>query len=571
MNVQGQEKQRASNIIWNAAENYAFKPDFEAYDREGKAQLYWNYIIGAVNKYYDYAQIQAFLNVFQGNPNHVFYESLAWIGLENCAYQKGLIDRPVLKELRLDYARKVLQKADAPSLYYLVDEVKNAHFLRVLGEQPVMRDQVREILDDLELDASLNTGQIIHRLNDLISLHFIHNKNLKQNPLLNAIFSSKNRLRFGNPFWKLMDTGKASAVGNFNSSEKKEIQKSKFFQWQSIREYQENKGRAFIQSFYGVSLLSDGQTKELENILCTGNHRNCRLHFTHGEFATELAETRPGAEHKKAIMTQREKNHRAYQKHSARNNTQILKLTHTIKNAMLLNLEVSPARAQTGRLVSSKVWRAIAANDDKVFLKYPMDDKSNLGVDILLDASCSQIDRQEIISSQGFIIAESMSRSRIPVKVYSFCTNRNFTVFNLFREYQETWNNEKIFNYYASGCNRDGLGIRTALHMMQRNPYKHKVLIILTDGKPMDPQGMLVNGSHPGNQFYADAPAVKDTATEVRTGQMVGVSILCVFTGLDEDIPAAKKMYGNNLVRIKTPEAFADVLGVLMQNQLKNL
>jgi len=55
----------------------------------------------------------------------------------------------------------------------------------------------------------------------------------------------------------------------------------------------------------------------------------------------------------------------------------------------------------------------------------------------------------------------------------------------------------------------------------------------------------------------------------VRKGQRDGISILCVFTGLDEDIPDAKKIYGYNLVRIKSQERFADMVGIMIQNELK--
>ena len=53
MEILEQEKRRASNLIWNAAQNYEFEPNFKAFDEEGQADLYWNSIIGAVRKNYD--------------------------------------------------------------------------------------------------------------------------------------------------------------------------------------------------------------------------------------------------------------------------------------------------------------------------------------------------------------------------------------------------------------------------------------------------------------------------------------------------------------------------------------
>jgi len=56
----------------------------------------------------------------------------------------------------------------------------------------------------------------------------------------------------------------------------------------------------------------------------------------------------------------------------------------------------------------------------------------------------------------------------------------------------------------------------------------------------------------------------------VRKGRKDGISILAVFTGKDEDVADAVKIFGHNLACIKSPERFADTVGVLMQNVLNN-
>ena len=59
------QRRRAVNQIWNAAKDYSFVPDFKAYDAEGNAELYWNFVIGAVRRYYDYPKIAAVFSSFQ--------------------------------------------------------------------------------------------------------------------------------------------------------------------------------------------------------------------------------------------------------------------------------------------------------------------------------------------------------------------------------------------------------------------------------------------------------------------------------------------------------------------------
>ena len=58
-------------------------------------------------------------------------------------------------------------------------------------------------------------------------------------------------------------------------------------------------------------------------------------------------------------------------------------------------------------------------------------------MDILLDASTSQKDRQETVSTQGYLIAEALTRCRIPCRVMSFCSMTGFTILRIFRGYDE--------------------------------------------------------------------------------------------------------------------------------------
>lgn len=581
MENQSREKKRVSNIIWNASEDYSFLPDFEVYDGKGEAQLYWNYIVGAVHKYYDYSRLQRFFSDLKTDPDHVFYESLAWLGLENCTYEKGRKDRPVLEYLRRSYALKVVRKEDPPSFYFLVDEIKMAHFQRALGGKPILREQVLNILNDLEFHESMNTEQIIQKMDEIIRVHFPQSPNGKKKNLFKRIIPRSRKLHFEenrsshfpNPFHdtsilSLFNTGSTDFTQANNFFEEKETPKKI---WRGLKEQWDRRQREYIQHYYGTSIFPASTTKALEQMICVENHRNCHLHFTRGEYdANTITKVRANSP-LEVVLNQREKNITYYRANIARNSHSIEKLTSVIRNTMLVTLESSRHPFKAGSLVAGKVWRNVYLHDDKVFLKNVMDEIGNLTVDILLDASGSQLDRQEIIATEGFIIAESLTRCRIPVKMYSFCTNRNFTVINLFRDYDEVKKNDMVFHYHASGCNRDGLAVRTALNMINDSPAEHKVLIILSDGKPLDPQGIPASNFDPDQYMYADAPGINDTAFEVRKGWRNGVSILCAFTGAEADIPAAKRMYGNNLVCINTPDKFAEMVGILIRNVFNNL
>jgi nitric oxide reductase activation protein len=147
---------------------------------------------------------------------------------------------------------------------------------------------------------------------------------------------------------------------------------------------------------------------------------------------------------------------------------------------------------------------------------------------------------------------------------------RDYTVMNLFRDYDEKGNNDRIFNYYAAGFNRDGMALRTAIHMMEDSKYNHKILIVLSDCRPNDMLGVAAKGLIPIQKEYANETGVNDTANEVRKGWKKGISILCVFTGKDEDLPSVKKIYGQKFTRILTLDKFAEMVGVLIERELIN-
>ena len=100
------QRRRAVNLIWNAAKDYRFSPDFKAYDCDGNADVYWNSIIGAVRRHYDYPKLAEVLASFQQYEDSDTYEGLLWLGLENAVFQKELTERPVLEKLRRDYAER---------------------------------------------------------------------------------------------------------------------------------------------------------------------------------------------------------------------------------------------------------------------------------------------------------------------------------------------------------------------------------------------------------------------------------------------------------------------------------
>ena len=158
MEILDGEKRRARNLIWNAAADYSFEPDFKAYDEDGRADLYWNSIIGAVRKNYGAETIEGLFESLHGCSKEQLFEQLLWLGLENAVYQREAPRRPALPPpLRRSYARRAValdQRADPGDL---LATLENAHFCRALGQsEPPLLPRDREMLDALEFPGDLD-------------------------------------------------------------------------------------------------------------------------------------------------------------------------------------------------------------------------------------------------------------------------------------------------------------------------------------------------------------------------------------------------------------------------------
>lgn len=565
MEIQEQEKRRASNLIWNAAQDYEFEPDFKAFDEEGQADLYWNSIIGAVRKNYDAQIIDKLFSLLRGSENEVLYEQLIWLGLEHAVYQREASLRPALPALRRSYAQRVIASVQGANLLEILEE---AHFRRALGEKPVMTPWDRKILDALEFSADWDTETLSNHALELLkdAFGFVPSQGPEKRIKKRGLFPSRRKdqileptgvRKFGLGYSEHVavgncdQTGPARRIITDTSAEKTEAILKKH-----------------ISAYFGEPLYDERTTAELERKLCVGSHQSCNLYFTLGSDEYDRKLRGHSAERRKAALKQMAANRAAYETDALRNRNSILRLTERIRNAMMAYLQPTVCRTSSGSLDIGRVWRGLYLDDDKVFTRVMQSDPGDLCVDILLDASYSQTNRQAMVSAQGYMIAEALTRNNIPVRVSSFCSMSGYTILTRYRDYFERDNNHRIFHFFTTGCNRDGLALRAMCQEMESAPCEHKLLILLSDARPHDIIQIRQNGQYVA---YSEDNSILNTAAEVRSLQHRGIAVLCVFTGDDDDLPAAHTIYGRNFARIRNLEQFADTVGTLIQNQIRSL
>lgn len=519
-NISDLQKRRADNIIWNCAKDYSFTPDFKAYDSSGNVDIYWNIIYGSARRRFEYAKLEKLFAMLDKYKHSAVYESVFWNALEPILFQTELSGRPVLERIRPEPVETELKFDAGMTTDEIVDTARRFFYEHYgLYGDGKMRLKFRlPRLRRMTVDSFLQRGRVV-----------IHEKDLYNGDV--AIWN-----------------------GDFSLNTKLD----------------ESQLREFLETKFGKSLYPPEKIARLEKQLCSGNHKFTHLFYTKGEVCELRGIYSTFEIHQRKRQEELIDNNRAYfQKNLLRNRLLISKLSTDIMNSVLLHMQPESVKSGSGSVNPGLAWRAAKLGDEKVFSKIMNGNAGDMSVDILLDASHSQFSRAEKISSQAYIVSEALTKCRVPCRVMSFCSMSGFTVMRLFNDYSSGGDNSSIFDYYTEGCNRDGLAIRAAGNLIEGNSCEHKMLIILSDVKPLDVAKIRKDERDVGVS-YDELRALTDTAHEVRRLRAEGISVICIFTGEDEDLPAAKMVYGQDFVRIRDFSLFTDTVGKLIIDQMKS-
>ena len=325
-----------------------------------------------------------------------------------------------------------------------------------------------------------------------------------------------------------------------------------------------SKMHSYVQRNYGIGYLSETEEKRRNLLLCRGIHSDCSLYFTEGVLKHAVLRNYQYEYAKK----QRDKNRYEYYNNHRMVKNNIRQLSDMLKKALVMRDEVQETISDRGRIVPSRLWRVGRSHDSRVFLRKLNHDNSDFVVDVLIDASGSQRKRQGQVAMQAYILSEALSIANVPHRVMSFCTFWDYTILHRFREYEDDRSaNENIFEYNTSSNNRDGLAIKAAGYELLNREEEHKILIVLSDGRPYD---VILNRPNARNpQPYQGKYAISDTAFEVRKLRSKGVCVLGVFAGEEKDLPAEKKIFGKDFAYIRDVAGFSGIVGRYLLKQLE--
>ncbi len=558
MDIGEQEARRADNQIWNAAGAYGFATGSRGYEPNGEASLYFNTAIGLVRRLYDYRKLEILLTALERRSSGEMQSELLWLGLERCAYLKYRDTRPALTFLRRDYARRQLQQEASTNSEQ--DRLKIGWFRRALGLPSEETDREKQILDALEFDPDWDAEAIQSRMERILYKYFGRNLRSEMDHLgtsrVDLGFFAKLILRPGG----LSRLGQAAPEGGVGLH----ALSRRIFGW---REARKDDLRQYAAACFGKSMLTPAELADAERVCCTGRHRGCVLHFTRGE-APENGEA-PTREWEQ-LQEQAERNRAYFRAHLAQNRLEIQRLAQQLQNTILLLQEDGSLRCRAGRVDPALAWRAPSLGDGRVFARQQPNTLGNLIVDILLDASASQNRRQEQLATQGYILAEALTRCAIPVRVLSYCSVSGCTVLREYRDYRENQGNDRIFAFAAAGWNRDGLALR-AVDWLLRRTGEQRLLLVLTDANPNDDTRLPGTGNQVFSRDYSGKPAVADAAEEASALRRHGNPPLCLFSGREGDLSSARAIYGRDVVRLPSVGWFAQTAGKIIQGRLQAL
>ena len=564
MDRQELQARRGENQVWNGSGNYAVKPDYLAFDPNGDPELYWNTVTGAAARRYDFTRFQPLLHAFQQQPQGDAYAEVFFLALESAVYVWELPRRPVLASLRYGYARALLERTPAAEPRTL-PSLRRAWCGQVLGLAAPEDDWQRGFLDALSLPPETTETQLIEAVEAAL-YRYMNRPRRAVTDRQWAAFAGRSLLRRGKSGGlvqpnALRGFARTPAAGSGQLARPGLLAFLRGVTPEPVL-------RRYVTDCFGVSMLTPAELAQAERELCTGPHQNCRLHFTRGE-PSKTARSGDAAWDAQSFQKQREKNRAYYNDHLVQNRLVISQLTQKLQNTLLLRSDTDQSRSRAGALRSDIVWRAAALDDARVFTRTSQEHPGGLSVDILLDGSASQNQQQEKLSTQAYILSESLTRCGIPVRVTAFCSVSGCTVLRVLWDYGQR-SGDGVFDYVAAGWNRDGLALRAMNWLLRRQPLGDRsLLLVLSDASPNDDQPIPLSGLPVGGHGYTGERGIADTAAEAARLRLQGVTPVCIFTGTDREVPAARRIYGAAMTRIPSVGWFADAVTKLLQDQLR--
>lgn len=576
---------RIRNLLWTVSGDYQLdmKPDVSLFLRSKAIALYDGIKQGALARYYDKDMLGLYLvkKIFlQAGENELTF--VAQLCIEEAIGDKICEERPGIRDMQRQCMEDILeQEFDIlPDLRDIPGRLKVAVLRRRLnnGEWHVEK-KLQPFMELIERAGnSTDTLELIRVIDELYNRLMDPNFESMHGTLEQVLavtmedlteyswedFLSEEMYEEVLESYAEQLTNSVSGLENSAVTEEMEEKRQKKRSVKVVTPEMLEKAYTYVELNYGKSYLSEAEEKKINYQMCRGIHSDCSLYFTEGILKNPV-KSNYQYEYAKRL---RNKNIWLYHDKHRIVKHNITVLTETLRKSLVLRSETQTVLSDRGMIVPSRLWWIGRTNDAKLFQQELKGEISDFVVDVLIDASGSQMKRQGDVALQAYIISEALSNVDIPYRVMSFCTFWDYTIMHRFRRYDDPRSeNDNIFNYVTSSNNRDGLAIRTAGYDLLQREEEKKIMIILSDGRPYD---VIINRPNAKNpEPYQGKAAIADTATEVRRLRNLDVSVLGVFAGEEKDLATEKKIFGKDFAYIRDIANFSKIVGRYLTKQLE--
>lgn len=594
---------RIRNLLWTISGDYTqqMKPDVSLFLRSKDIALYDGIKQGALAKFFDKDFLGMYLvkKIFMG-ADETALTFVSQLCIEEAIGDRICQERPGIWEMQRRACEDILDQeyermpSAADKLGYLRVNMLRRRIDR--GKQgAAVSKKVAE--DSASLSASDRSKGIYHYINMIAgvadvkdTMSLIRMIDTVYNEVADPDFSQKTTLEqvlavtvedltefdwrdylseemYEDALESYMEqlTSNAAGMENANVTQEMEEERQTKHKIKVVPPEALEKAHTYVELNFGKTYLNEMEEKRMNQLMCRDIHGDCSLYFTEGilknpvrrnyqyEYAKRLKNKNIWLYHDKHRIVKRN----------------IALLTEMLKKSLVIKSESQEILSDRGTIVPSRLWRLGRSGEAKVFKRELKGDSSDFVVDVLIDASGSQMSRQGEVALQAYIISESLSNAGLPHRVMSYCTFWDYTILHRFREYDDPRSaNENIFNYVTSSNNRDGLAIRAAGYGLLMREEEKKILIILSDGRPYD---VVVNRPNARNpQPYHGKYAITDTAAQIRKLRSQGVSVLGVFAGEEKDLATEKKIFGKDFAYIRNITGFSKIVGRYLTKQLED-
>ncbi|MBE6014258.1 MAG: nitric oxide reductase activation protein [Lachnospiraceae bacterium] len=571
---------RIKNLMWTVSGDYSenITPDVDSFRISKFISLYDAIKQGAISKYFDREELSLYIvkKVFlSGDEDLIIY--ISQMCLDVAIADKICKERAGVRSIRLKAYDDILEHNFVNMAGSFLGEVKIVLLRKELGYSAEARAKVKEVVDIVSsLQGVDDTYEIIKVVDRIYNEYIDKSFEAKHGDLQTVLGVTIEELSEYN--WRdfLKDEAYEDFLEQYMEKVGDSLSKMNEEMSEGGGEVRRNSATTryidqekidqifnYVELNYGKSYMSRRDLERLDMKICTGAHANCKLYYTEGLIRN------PVTRNYRYVMVQRlqHNNYMAYHKNHRIVKKNIAELAAELKRCINFRNQREFMRSDSGMLIPSRLWKVGRVSDANIFDKEIVKDNSEFVVEILMDASGSQTKRQESVAIQGYIISAALSRAGIPHRVMGFCSFWNYTILHRYRDYDEGADSDnKVLEYVASANNRDGLAIRAAVDDLFNRNEDNKILIVLSDGMPNDHSVAREGVIAP--KPYTGSKGVKDSAAEIRKVRNMGISVLGVFTGAENELPAEKMIFGRDFAYIRNINNFSNIVSVYLKKHI---